>query len=105
GINKAQEFALISHVLEGSCAQAAGLYVGDKIMSIDSIKVQAKDLASAIDSYAEGDVIQVGLLRDELLIELSVTMTNSAPTFCTLSVTDNLSKDTLKRQEQWFYHA
>ena len=105
GINKAQEFALISHVLEGSCAQAAGLYVGDKIMSIDSIKVQAKELASAIDSYAEGDVIQVGLLRDELLIELSVTMTNSAPTFCTLSVTDNLSKDTLKRQEQWFYHA
>ncbi|HIM53951.1 MAG TPA: M61 family peptidase [Gammaproteobacteria bacterium] len=105
GINKDQEFALISHVLEGTCAQAAGLYVGDKIMSIDGIKVQAKDLANAIDSYTEDSMIQIGILRDELLSELSVTITNSKPTFCTLSITNNLTKDTLKRQEQWFYHA
>ena len=56
-INKDQEFAVISHVLESTCAQAAGLYVGDKIMSIDGIKVQAKDLANAIDSYAEDSTI------------------------------------------------
>jgi predicted metalloprotease with PDZ domain len=105
GINKDQEFALISHVLEGTCAQAAGLYVGDKIMSIDGIKVQAKDLANAIDSYTEDSMIQIGILRDELLSELSVTITNSKPTFCTLSITNNLTKDTLKRQEQWFYRA
>ena len=105
GINKAQEFAIITHVLDDTCAQVAGLYVGDKIISIDGIKVQAKDLASAIDSYTEGGVIQVGILRDELLSELSVTITNSEPTFCTLSIIDNLSKDTLKRQKQWFYHA
>ena len=104
-INKEQEFALISHVLEGTCAQAAGLYVGDKIMSIDGIKVQAKDLANAIDSYTEDSMIQIGILRDELLSELSVTITNSKPTFCTLSITNNLTKDTLKRQEQWFYRA
>jgi predicted metalloprotease with PDZ domain len=105
GIDKAQEFASITHVLDGTCAQASGLYVGDKIMSIDSIKVQAKDLANAIDSYAEKSTIQVGILRDELLSEISVTITSSAPTFCTLSVADNLSKDTLKRQKQWFYRA
>ncbi len=105
GINKEQEFALITHVLDGTCAQLAGLYVGDKIMSIDGIKVQAKDLANAIDSYAENSTIQVGILRDELLSELSVTIANSAPTFCTLSIQDNLTKDTLKRQEQWLYHA
>jgi predicted metalloprotease with PDZ domain len=104
GINKTQEFALISHVLEGACAQAAGLYVGDKIMSIDGIKVQAKDLANAIDSYAEDSTIQIGFLRDELLSELSLTIAKSKPTFCTLSIVDNLTKDTLKRQEQWFYH-
>jgi len=104
-INKEQEFALISHVLEGTCAQAAGLYVGDKIMSIDGIKVQAKDLANAIDSYTEDSTIQIGILRDELLSELSVTIANSKPTFCTLSIANNLTKDTLKRQEQWFYHA
>ncbi|RUM78318.1 MAG: peptidase M61 [Candidatus Thioglobus sp.] len=104
GINKTQEFAVISHILEGTCAQAAGLYVGDKIMSIDGIKVQAKDLANAIDSYAEDSTIQIGFLRDELLSELSLTIANSKPTFCTLSIADNLTKDTLKRQEQWFYH-
>ena len=105
GIDKAQEFASITHVLDGTCAQASGLYVGDKIMSIDSIKVQAKDLPNAIDSYAEKCTIQVGILRDELLSELSVTIANSAPTFCTLSIADDLTKDTLKRQKQWFYRA
>lgn len=103
GINKDQEFALITHVLDGTCAQSSGLYVGDKVMSIDGIKVQAKDLANAIDSYTEGDVIKIGISRDELLSELSITMANSAPTFCTLSIKDKLTKDTLKRQEQWFY--
>jgi predicted metalloprotease with PDZ domain len=102
-INKEQEFAVISHVLDGTCAQAAGLYVGDKIMSIDGIKVQAKDLANAIDSYAEDSTIQIGILRDELLSELSLIMTNSELTFCTLSIADNLTKGTLKRQGQWFY--
>jgi predicted metalloprotease with PDZ domain len=105
GVNNEQEFAVISHVLDGTCAQAAGLYVGDKIMSIDGIKVQAKDLASAIDSYAEDSTIQIGIFRDELLSELSLTIANSEPTFCTLSIADNLTKDTLKRQEQWFYHV
>jgi len=105
GINEEQEFAVISHVLEGTCAQMAGLYVGDRIMSIDGVKVQAKDLANAIDSYTEDSTIQIGIFRDELLSELSVTIANSKPTFCTLSIADNLAKDTLKRQEQWFYHA
>jgi len=105
GINEEQEFAVISHVLEGTCAQMAGLYVGDRIMSIDGVKVQAKDLANAIDSYTEDSMIQIGIFRDELLSELSVTIANSKPTFCTLSITDNLAKDTLKRQEQWFYRA
>ncbi len=105
GIDKKQEFAMISHVLDNTCAQAAGLYVGDKIMSIDGIKVQAKDLASTIDTYAQGSTIQVGIFRDELSRELSVTILNSEPTFCTLSIADELTKDTLKRQKQWFYHA
>jgi hypothetical protein len=72
-------------------------------MSIDGIKVQAKDLANAIDSYAEDSTIQIGILRDELLSELSLIMTNSELTFCTLSIADNLTKGTLKRQGQWFY--
>jgi predicted metalloprotease with PDZ domain len=67
--------------------------------------VQAKDLANTIDSYTENSTIQIGIFRDELLSELSVTIANSKPTFCTLSIADNLTKDTLKRQEQWFYHA
>ena len=102
-INKEGEFALISHVFDGTCAQSSGLYVGDQIMSIDSLKVQAKDLTSTIDSYAQGDVIQIGILRDELLIELSVTITQSEKTFCTLSIVGNQDLKTQERQSKWFY--
>ncbi len=102
-INKEGEFAIISHVFDGTCAQSSGLYVGDQIMSIDNIKVQAKDLPSTIDSYTQGSVIQVGILRDELLIELSVTIIQSDKTFCTLSIADNQDLKTQERQSKWYY--
>ncbi len=105
GVNVENKYALISHIFDETCAQLAGLYVGDKIVSIDGIKVSAIDLAKAIDSYAQGDVIQIGLLRDELLMELSVTITQSDKTDCTLSIANDLNQKTLNRQKQWFYRV
>ncbi|SFV85683.1 protease, putative [hydrothermal vent metagenome] len=101
GIDKTQKYATITHILDDSCAQNAGLYVKDKIVSMDSIKVPAKDLAKAISACNQGDVIKMGLLRDELPLEMKMTIKLSEKAHCVLTLDANPNQETLKRQQQW----
>lgn len=101
GINKTQKYAIITHILDHSCAQNAGLYVKDKILSIDGIKVEAKGLAKAISAYNQGIVIKIGALRDELPIELEMSIMLSEKSHCVLMLSANPDQRTLKRQGQW----
>jgi predicted metalloprotease with PDZ domain len=55
GINTTQEYAVITCILDASCAQTAGLYVGDKIISINNNKVLAKDLEKTLEACSEGE--------------------------------------------------
>jgi hypothetical protein len=48
-------------------------------------------------------VIKVGVLRDELLMEIPVMIGQINPTFCKLSLKTELDKQTIKQQRQWFY--
>ncbi len=41
-------------------------------------------------------------VRDELLLEISVNITDSEKTFCMLSIQNNLNAKTLERQRKWF---
>ncbi len=100
-IAKKTEFATITQVFDDSCAQTHGLYVGDKIISIDKVTVLAKDLASKLKTCAETQRIQFGVLRDELFIEISVVFSDSEPTHCTLLMQNDLTKQTLNRQQKW----
>ncbi|SMN11087.1 protease, putative [uncultured Candidatus Thioglobus sp.] len=101
GVNKTEKYAIISHIFDGTCAQAAGLYVKDKIISIDSINVPTKDLVNAINACVQGDSIKIGILRDELPQTISLTITHSENTHCTLTLNQNADKITLQRQEKW----
>ena len=102
-ISKNAEYATVREVFDKTCAQTAGLYVADKITHIDSSKISANDLAVKIDSYAKNSTIQLDILRDELPLKLSATITDSAKTHCTLSINNNPNPQTLYRQQQWFY--
>jgi predicted metalloprotease with PDZ domain len=44
-----------------ACAQTAGLYVGDKIISINNNKVLAKDLEKTLEACSEGDSIKINM--------------------------------------------
>ena len=95
-------FGIVTHVFDRTCAQSSGLYVGDKITSIDSVETHYKDLVSTIKSNNLGSVIRFGILRDELPMEISVNVEQGEKTFCTLAISDNLNSNTLARQKQWF---
>ncbi len=101
GINKTQKYAIISHILDNSCVQNAGLYVKDKILSIDNIKVEAKDLSKAIGVCNEGDVVKIKVLRDELPLEIELTIKLSEKSHCVLTLDTNLNQETLKRRTEW----
>ncbi len=103
--NTKAEFAKITTVFSDTCAQKSGLYVGDKIITINHEKVRGHNLVATINQYAINEVIKVGILRDELLLEISVHISTSEKTFCTLSVQNNLSAETLERQKKWFSQA
>jgi len=102
-ISTQSEFSQITHVFANTSAQAAGLYVGDKIVSINYQQLKEKPLIAEINKYAMGEVIKVGVLRDELLLEIPVLITDITPSYCRLSLTTKLDKDAISRQEKWFY--
>ena len=107
GINVRAEkdASVITQVFDNSCCQSAGLYVGDKIISIDYIKVKQEDLASVFEGSEDGDVLQVGLLRDELLMQIPLKIYRNQKTFCELKIRSDIDPLTQKRQNQWLYGA
>ena len=102
-IKENKELSLVSHVFDNSSAQMAGLYVGDTVVSVDKLKVTYKDLASNIDSRNLGDTITLGILRDDILIEIDIEIIRTNKTFCTLSLAEKQCAKTIDRQIQWFY--
>ena len=64
----------IGSVLEGSPAQAAGLYPEDEIIAIDGMKGDAAALVSRADERSPGEVLRVSVFRRELLVEVPVTL-------------------------------
>ncbi len=98
-------FACVTHVLDDTCAQKSGLYVGDKITTIDNVKIQYKELTKAINKQSVDSTIELGILRDELPMQIIIKITKPKNTFCALFVKDNLDLKTQKRQQQWFFKA
>jgi predicted metalloprotease with PDZ domain len=99
------ENSLITCIFEGSCAQLSGLYVGDKILSVGGKNVKFKDLPTIIGAYQVAEVLEIGILRDELPLNLRVKINLLKPTFCKLSLKNNPNSSTQKRRLNWFYQA
>jgi predicted metalloprotease with PDZ domain len=97
------EYSQIIQVFADTSAQNAGLYVGDKIVSINYQQLQGKDLIAEINKFAPGESIKVGIFRDKLLLEIAVLIKKITPTFCKLSLKTKLNKQIKQQQEQWLH--
>ncbi len=103
GINTTQEYAVITCILDASCAQTAGLYVGDKIISINNNKVLAKDLEKTLEACSEGESIKINILRDELSSDIQLTIAFGNKTHCTLTLDTRVNQAILNQQKQWIH--
>ena len=61
--------AQLTHVLDGSTAQQAGLSAGDIIVALNGLRVQQKNLEKLLAAYQEGDDLEISAFRrDELMV-------------------------------------
>ncbi|MFO7321462.1 MAG: PDZ domain-containing protein [Chloroflexota bacterium] len=66
--------ALVTTVVTGSPADAAGIEVGDIVTALDGETVTADNLAEMIRERSVGDTVELEVLRGDDLIEISVTL-------------------------------
>lgn len=97
--------SMITQILDDSCAQAAGLFVGDVIIAVDGVKVVHESLVSLINKSASGAMLKFMITRDQLVKEVFVKLSLNNKSHCTLSLMNDLDARTKKRQKQWFYGA
>lgn len=69
------EGVMISEIIEGGSAEAAGLKQGDIIVSINDVKVSTyADLSKILDSKTIGEKINVKVLRDQKEMQFDLTL-------------------------------
>ena len=72
--------AYVEAVEEGSCAQKAGLKVGDIITSVDDTVITTHSaLVAAKATYRAGDTMILKVVREGKQLELSVVLDEEAP--------------------------
>ncbi len=64
----------VATVLEGSPAQAAGLYADDEVVALDGLKCDVNGLISRCEDKKPGDVVRITVFRREKLTELTLTL-------------------------------
>ena len=70
--------AYIEAILDGSCAQTAGLKVGDIITAVDdTVVTTSSQLSSAVKNYKAGDTVTFTVFREGESHTLSVTLDES----------------------------
>jgi len=86
-------------VEEGSCAETAGLAVGDVITAIDGTAVaETAELAKAVKSYCAGDSAVLTVWRDQEYLQITVVFDEELPAAPEEGVQAGASGDIVVRQ-------
>lgn len=75
------EGAYVYSVDKGSCAEAAGLKIGDIIVAVGETAITGEDdLLNTLKKYHAGDTAQLTVFRDQTYIDLPITFDEELPT-------------------------
>ena len=95
--------SIITQVLDDSCAQHSGLFVGDVFIAINGIKVTHEKLITTINKTVVDTTLELTIMRDQVLKKVCTKVFFAEGSHCTLSLMDGLDSATQVRQKQWFY--
>jgi predicted metalloprotease with PDZ domain len=102
GMILSQDLKII-RIFENSCAQKAGLYVGDCIVSVNNNALNFKQLSWVFNASTQGECLKVALFRDGLLKHKTLLIERLPPSLCVLNLSKNISAQTQQQQKSWFY--
>lgn len=92
GTPAAGEFRL-THVLEGSAAQKAGLSAGDAIVAVDGIRVGAGGIDAVLAGRRPGEKLGVHAFRRDELMQFEVLLDAAPADTCVLRMADKSAED------------
>jgi predicted metalloprotease with PDZ domain len=95
----------LTHVFDGSPAQAAGLAAGDILVAIDGLRVTPKTFDSLLARRRPGDTAHVAAFRRDELREFEVRLAAPAADTCVLRFAKKAGAGALRLRRSWLGRA
>ncbi|HYF64252.1 MAG TPA: PDZ domain-containing protein [Herpetosiphonaceae bacterium] len=92
---------LLTHVLDGGAADAAGLAANDEIIALNSWRVDEALLNARLADYAVGDTVQVTFFRNDVLHALPLTFNAPPRDRLTLVPVSSVSPEQRRAHRSW----
>lgn len=91
----------LQQVLEDGAAQRAGLAPGDRVVAVDGVHLPAGAFDRRIASLPAGTPVPVHVLRDDRLLECTLTPDEPARERCRLGLARGVEEVVRQRREAW----
>ncbi len=91
----------LTHVFDGSAAQAAGLSAGDLVAAVNGLRVSGDKLGNVVGGHGVGDTVSVHAFRRDELMQFEVELKAAPVDTCVLDLLDDVDEPTLARREAW----
>lgn len=91
----------LTHVLNGSAAELAGLSAGDIVVAIEGIWQKGKHLFDGLSQYQAGESVQLHAFRRDELMTFSVTLQSAPKDTCELRMIENEDHEMVSNRNQW----
>ena len=95
----------VSHVFDGSPAQAAGLSADDVLVAFGGLRVTPANLDSLLSRYATGDVIEILAFRRDELMRFDVRLATQPPMKFALDADPRSTRLALQLRRGWLGRA
>ena len=95
----------LTHILDGSPAQAVGLAAGDVVVAIDGLRATPKTLDTLLARRRPGDTVRVHAFRRDELHELEVRLAAQPADTCVLRFARKPGAGALRLRKGWLGRA
>jgi predicted metalloprotease with PDZ domain len=91
----------VSHVFDGSAAQAAGVSANDVLIALDGLRVTPASIDKLLTRYETGDQVQLAAFRRDELMHFQVTLSKHPPIKFSLEVDAKGSPVATRLRRSW----
>jgi predicted metalloprotease with PDZ domain len=91
----------LTHIHDGSPAQASGLSANDVLVALDGLRVTPTNLDALLARYATGDVVEVLVFRHDQLMRFKLKLAVQPPLKFALEVDPKAAPPTRRLRARW----